>query len=64
MLILFLVLFDYHEEILALVPTSDVRINIGRVFALQAAIRTLELRLTTARGTQVRVQGALVLVAL
>lgn len=45
-------------------PSSDVRVDIGRVFALQAAIRALELGLVAARGTQMRVQGALVLVAL
>lgn len=45
-------------------PAPDVRVNVGRVFALQAAIRALELGLAAARGTQVCVQRALVLVAL
>lgn len=44
--------------------SSDVRVDVWRVLALQAAIRTLKLGLVTARGTQVRVQRALILVSL
>lgn len=44
--------------------TSNVRINVARVFALQAAIWTLKFRLAIAHRTEVRVQGALVLIAL
>lgn len=61
---LFVILFDYQKEILALVLASDVRVNVWRVFALQIAIRALELRLATARDAQMRIQRTLVLVAL
>lgn len=43
---------------------SNVRINVARVFAFQAAIWTLKFRFAIARRTQVRIQGALVLIAL
>lgn len=61
---LFAVLLDYQKKILAFMFASNMRINVARVFASQAAIRALEFRLTIARRTQMRVQGTLVLVAL
>lgn len=63
-ILLFLVLLDYNEEILALVPASNVRVDVGRMFALQTTIRTLKLGLAATRSAQMCVEGALVLVAL
>lgn len=61
---LFTVWFDYQEKILALMPPSNMRVDVGGVFAFQTAIRALELGLATTRGTQVRVKCAFVLVTL
>lgn len=61
---LFAVLFDYQKEILALMFASNMRINVACMFTPETAIRALEFWLAIARRTQMRVQGALVLVAL
>jgi len=61
---LFAILLNYQKEILAFVLASNVRVNVGRVFAPQATIRTLKFRFTTARSTQMRVECTFVLVAL
>lgn len=44
------VLINYQKEIFALVLASYVRVDVGRMLALQTAIRALKFRLAAARG--------------
>lgn len=59
-----LLLVDDQEEILALVPSPDVRVYVGRVLAPEAAIRAAEFRLPAAGSAQMGVQRSFVLVPL
>jgi hypothetical protein len=61
---LFAVLLNYQKEILAFMLASNMRVNVGRMFAPQATIRTLKFGFTTTCSTQMRVERTFVLVAL